>query len=195
MRIPSSIITTLRNGGVGVMPTDTVYGLVGIARSPEAVERIFKVRKRNIHKPFIILISHIDEIELFGVHLNVEDKKILGRIWPGPVSVVLPCGDKKFRYLHRGKKSLAFRLGKVSWLHSLIKKTGPLVAPSANPSGLPTASSIAMAKKYFKKDIDFYVAGKVLSGLPSTVIRLKNGKVIVEREGVISKTDIRKMVS
>lgn len=194
MRIPSSVISILHKGGIGVMPTDTVYGLVGRATSSQTVERIFRVRKRDPGKPFIILISHIDEIELFGIHLSTRERKILERIWPGPVSVILPCKDKNFHYLHRGKKSLAFRLGKVSWLHSLIKQTGPLVAPSANPAGLPTATSVAMAKRYFSKDVDFYVGGKMLTGLPSTVIHFEKGKVVVDREGVISETDIRKMV-
>ena len=51
------IVTTLRNGGVGVVPTDTIYGIVGSALNPKTVARIYKLRRRNPKKPMIILIG------------------------------------------------------------------------------------------------------------------------------------------
>ena len=173
------------------MPTDTLYGIVGSALNKKAVARIYKLRKRDLRKPMIILVSSIADIEKFGVILNPKSLILLRKLWPGKISVILPCPSKKFFYLHRGKKSLAFRMPAKKSLIELLKITGPLVAPSANWEGLPPAKTIKEAKKYFGdkvypeqgRRIDFYVDGGELKSLPSTLVELKNKKIILKREG------------
>jgi len=127
-----NIAEILKSGGIGVMPTDTIYGLVGSALSKKTVLRIYKVRQRDLRKPFIVLIGSLGDLKKFGVKLNPRHLAFLRKIWPGPVSVILPCTGREFYYLHRGTRSLAFRLPKDKGLINLLKKTGPLVAPSAN---------------------------------------------------------------
>lgn len=120
--IPAVIAETLKKGGVGVLPTDTLYGIVGRAFDKKAVDRIYALRKRNLKKPMIILIVRMGDAARFGVKLDSPTKKILGRVWPGKVSVVLPQSRdrgplvRKFKYLHRGARSLAFRLPEPAWL-------------------------------------------------------------------------------
>lgn len=184
----------LKSGGVGVMPTDTLYGLVGSAFSQDAVEKIFEIKKRDTKKPLIILISSFKDLEKFGIKLGKEQAKFLKKIWPGKVSVILSCKNKKFKYLHRGTNSLAFRFPAKKSLIEIIKKTGPLVAPSANPESLKPAENITEAKKYFGParnashgdaggdNVDFYLAGGNLKSEPSTLIEItKNGDVGVLR--------------
>jgi len=177
-------IGILKNGGVGVMPTDTIYGIVGSALSERSVKRIYKLRKRSSKKPMIILIGSIKDLGLFKIKLSRKQRKILGKLWPGKVSVVLPCKGKKFYYLHRGTQTLAFRLPKPKWLTSVLKKTGPLVAPSANLEGEKPASTAKEAKKYFRWQADFYWEKGKLNSKPSTLVSLKNGKVEILREGI-----------
>ena len=81
----------IKNNGVGVLPTDTLYGVVGSAFSKKAVARIYKLRKRNLKKPLIILIHSLADLSLFGVLPGVKDKKILRAFWPGKISVIIPC--------------------------------------------------------------------------------------------------------
>jgi len=177
------IVDILLRGGVGVLPTDTIYGIVGLALSKKAVARIYKLRKRNPKKPLIILISSLRDLKLFDIILNRETKKLLEKLWPGKVSVILPCRNKKFAYLHRGTKTLAFRLPKKRELTGLLKKAGPLVAPSANWEGHPPAKTAKAAKKYFGNKIDFYIDAGKLESLPSTLIEIKNGKINILRAG------------
>lgn len=179
------VITILNNEGVGVLPTDTVYGLAGQALSQKAVERIYKIKKRGLKKPFIILIKSIKDLGLFGVHVDTETAKILKKYWPGKVSVILPCGEERFFYLHRGSNTLAFRLPDKKALTDILKKTGPLAAPSANPEGEKPASTIKKAKKYFGKDSDFYADAGKLEALPSTLIKIMDGKIKVLRKGAV----------
>lgn len=177
------VAETIKKEGVGVLPTDTLFGLVGSAFSKEAILKIYKIKERNPKSPFIILISSIGDLEKFNIKLDENSKIFLQKNWPGKTSVIFDCPDKKFEYLHRGTKSLAFRFPNKSNLVNLIKKTGPLVAPSANPEKERPAQNITEAQKYFADQVDFYVLGKVSSNLPSTLIEIKNGKIKVLRKG------------
>ncbi len=179
------LVEVIKKGGVGVIPTDTIYGLVGKALSRKTVKRVYKLKQRNPKKPSIILISKIDDLKLFRIKLDENTKKFLQKYWPGKVSVILPCPYKKFSYLHRGTKTLAFRLPDYLELVDLLKKTGPLIAPSANPESEEPAKTIKEAKKYFGEKVDFYTDVGQLESLPSTLISIKDGKVEVLRQGEI----------
>ncbi|HET8575104.1 MAG TPA: L-threonylcarbamoyladenylate synthase [Candidatus Paceibacterota bacterium] len=178
----------LKKGGIGVLPTDTLYGLVGSAFLPEAVERIYEAKRRDKSKPLIVLLSNTQDLEWFGADVSSfwkEHEKRLAEIWPGKVSVLFPCNDEVFSYLHRETKEIAFRLPDVEFLRGLLAGTGPLVAPSANPEGLPPAKNIAEAKEYFGDRVDFYEDGGEMVSDPSTLIRFEGGEVKVLREGAV----------
>ncbi|MCX6753356.1 MAG: L-threonylcarbamoyladenylate synthase [Candidatus Nomurabacteria bacterium] len=180
--ILKGVIKSLKKDGIGIIPTDTLYGIVGSAFSKKAVEKIYKIKGRDENKPFIVLISSIKDLEKFGIQhpYKLEFVRMLEKFWPGKVSVILSCS--KYKYLHRGENAIAFRLPNKKSLIELIKKTGPLVAPSANPQGMIPASNIKEAKKYFGDNVDFYVAGGTLKSKPSTLIKInKNGEIEVLR--------------
>lgn len=182
----NKLIETLKNGRVAVMPTDTIYGIVGRALYASVVARIYEIRKRAPEKPCIILIGDISELEKFSVNLSTEQKEKIKEYWfdnSEPVSLILECDDESFSYLHRGTKTLAFRLPTLKELQDLLLKTGPLIAPSSNPEGLPPAKNIEEAKKYFGDEVDIYVNGGDLNGKPSKLIKLhKDGNVSIIRE-------------
>lgn len=178
------VIELLKAGGIGVMPTDTIYGIVGSALNPKTVEEIYTLRKRAPDKPMIILISAVADLKKFGIKLTQAQVDFLKKIWPNPVSIVLPCRQEKFSYLHRGKKSLAFRIPKNEMLLEILKRTGPLVAPSANFEGSSSAETVDEAKKYFGDRVSFYVNKGEIKSKPSTMIQVNNqGKLTVLREG------------
>lgn len=178
------IANILKNGGIAVIPTDTIYGIVGSALNQKTVERIYLLRKRSPEKPFIILISSINDLEKFDVKLSDKQKKFLEKNWPNPLSVILGVTNKKLAYLHRGTKSLAFRMPKDEVLLKLLTQTGPLVAPSANFEGEKPAETITEAKKYFKDNVDLYSDGNHTLASVSTLIDLNsNGVFKIVREG------------
>ena len=183
-----NLIKILRDGGVTVMPTDTVYGIVGSAGNKDTVERIYKIRKRSQEKPCIILIGDINELGKFSIKFSPAQKEKINEYWngDGAVSIIFDCVDDEFSYLHRGTKTLAFRLPALAPLRDLLLKTGPLVAPSANTEEVPPASpaqNIAEAKKYFGESVDLYVDGGTITGRASKVVRLhKDGTATILRE-------------
>jgi len=166
----------LAEGKIGVIPTDTIYGLVCSVFTPDSVEEIYKLKGRRPDKPLIVLIADKNDLIKFGITTDKSVEKVCDKYWPGPVSVVLPCKGKSFAYIHRGSETIAFRLPKPKWLRDLLSETGPLVAPSANPEGQPPAKNIKEAKLYFANRVAFYVDGGELDSPPSTVISLVDGK-------------------
>lgn len=177
------IIETIKAGGVGVIPTDTMYGIVGSALSKKTVERIYNVRKRTSSKPLIILISKIGDLKIFDIKVDTELEKKLKKLWPNKVSVILPCKQKRFEYLHRGTNRLAFRLPKDKKLREFISKTGPIVAPSANTEGDKPSKNIKQAEKYFGANVDFYLDKGDMSVVPSTIVEIENGEMKIVRKG------------
>ena len=178
-----NLIKVLLENGVVIMPTDTIYGIVGKAQNEQIVNRIYATRQRNPEKPCIILIGNTKELEKFSIILSEKQKQKIFEYWPGPVSIILDCPDDSFAYLHRGTKTLAFRLPASQALRNLLLKTGPLIAPSANPEGFSPAWSIEEAKKYFGNSVDLYIDGGKIESKASKLIKLENNSsVAVLRE-------------
>ncbi|MFA5047646.1 MAG: L-threonylcarbamoyladenylate synthase [Patescibacteria group bacterium] len=185
MKTKNQIIKILKSGGIGIMPTDTIYGLLGLATNKKTVQRIYQIKKRQPDKPSIILIGSLADLKLFNIKVDSATQNILKKIWPGQVSVVLPCPSAKWSYLHRGTKTLAFRLPQKKSLREVLVKTGPLIAPSANPEGLSPANNPAEAKKYFSAAVDFYYGRGSLIAPPSTLIKITNGQIEILRPGAV----------
>lgn len=182
------IVKQLQNGDIGVIPTDTLYGIVGRADIPATVERIYATRGRNPHKPCIVLIPSFDALALFSISVphNIESFLIDNFLWPGMVSVVFDAPHAEQMHLTRGTGSIAFRMPHPPALRELLKQTGPLIAPSANKEGEPPAQTVTEARAVFGSEVDFYVDGGTLTGEASTLISILNGEIQILRQGVVS---------
>ncbi len=179
-----SLVAVLQQGGVAIIPTDTIYGIVGLAFRKSTVLRIRRLRKRNRKKPLVVLIPSLDALTRFGIRLGVVKKPVmrfLKKTWPGRISVALPVPGKKFDYLHRGTGFIAFRVPQKKQLRELLKKTGPLVAPSANLEGKLPATTIREAKKYFGTQVDWYEDGGKVERKASTLVKIINGTPVMIR--------------
>jgi L-threonylcarbamoyladenylate synthase len=169
-------------GAVGVLPTDTVYGLVARASDEAAVKRLYELKLRE-GKPGTIIAASIEQLEALG--LKHRYLKAVEQFWPGAVSVIIPCG-LELSYLHDGVGSLAVRIPADENLQKLLQQTGPLLTSSANHPDQPIAMTIHETKQYFKDNVDFYEDGGDLSGRqPSTIIRIVDDAVEVIRQGAV----------
>ncbi|MFZ1735418.1 MAG: L-threonylcarbamoyladenylate synthase [Candidatus Moraniibacteriota bacterium] len=173
----------IARGDIGILPTDTLYGFVASARSPHAVERLYRARGRDKRKPCIVLIEQLVDVEYFDVSFSPQVELMLQNFWPGAVSVIFPDISERFSYLHRGTETLAFRVPDSVELRNFLRKSGPIVAPSANPEGLKPAKTIDEARRYFERSADFFVDGGILSGEPSTLVRIEGEKCRLLRQG------------
>lgn len=173
------VISVLNNGGIVVLRTDTIYGILARAEDQAAVERIYALKGRQAHKPFIQLITEPEQA--FGnTDLLVQYAE---EYRDRPTSIIVETPDAP-QHLVRDGTSIGYRFEREGLLHDVIEQTGPLVAPSANPEGLPTARTIAEAKAYFGDKVDLYIdGGEVPAGAaPSRIVKIHtDGSVTVLR--------------
>lgn len=178
----NEVATKITSGQVGVIPTDTVYGLVCSAHDPAAIKRVYMLKHRE-NKPGTLVAANIDQLVALGIPRRYL--KAVEQYWPNAISIVIPVGTL-LPELHQGKGSLAVRIPKDTQLQELLVVSGPLLTTSANDPGQPTATTVAMAKNYFGDTVDFYLDGGDMSGRePSTIIRVIDDAVEVLREGAV----------
>jgi L-threonylcarbamoyladenylate synthase len=173
----------LQTGVVGVIPTDTVYGLVARATDQSAVARLYGLKRRE-SKPGTLIAANIDQ--LVGLGLKRRYLVAVEHFWPGAVSVIIPATDPSLLYLHQGQQSLAVRVPADKVLLALLQQTGPLLTTSANKPGQPPAENIDQAKNYFGGKVDFYMDGGNFSNhQPSTILQVVDDAINVVRQGAV----------
>lgn len=176
-------IELIKAGKVGVMPTDTVYGLVARAADPMAVARMYVLKQRD-HKPGTVIAASAEQLVELGVPKSHLDK--VSKWWPNPLSVETPLGDN-LSYLHQDTGRQGFRVVADETVRGVLEQTGPLVTSSANHPGKPGSVTVQEAIDYFGDAVDFYVDGGDLSGrAPSTIIKINDDDSIeIIREGAV----------
>lgn len=175
-----AVVKLLQEGAVGVLPTDTVYGLVCRAADRAAVTRLYALKARD-HKPGTLIASSIDQ--LVGLGIPRRYLVPVKQFWPGAVSVETP---HHIDYLTQSTGRQGIRIPDHPELLALLEKTGPLQTTSANQPGEPPSTNIAEAEQYFGEAVDFYVDGGDLSGrLPSTIVRVIDDAIEVVRQGSV----------
>ncbi len=178
-----NLIKTILKGDFAIIPTDTILGIVCSALNKDGVEKLYSIRERDTHKPFIILISSFDELLKFDISLSELQKNKIIVFSDKPTSFVLDIENKDLNYLHRGKNSLAFRVPKNKNLAHFLREVGPIVAPSANTVGNPVAKNENEAREYFGDKVSFYSKFLPIGGTPSRIVHLyKDGSVSIIRE-------------
>jgi len=177
------LIKLLKQGAVGVLPTDTVYGLVCRADDIKAVARLYKLKNRE-NKPGTIVASSLDQLTSLGIKRNYL--KAVEQFWPGPVSIVVPFSDPNSKHLRLNLPDIAVRIPADKPFVALLYKVGPLLTSSANATSKLPANTIQEAEVYFEGGVDFYVDGGSLKDRQSsTVIRIVDDAVEVLREGAV----------
>lgn len=175
------LVQLFKDGKVGVIPTDTVYGLVCSASNKQAVDRLYGLKNRE-NKPGTIIASSIDQL----VELGIKRRYLTAveQFWPNPLSIEIP---HQIEYLNQGTGRQAFRIPANQEIIALLQQTGPLQTTSANHPGEPEATTTVAAQEYFGDKVDFYVDGGDLSDRkPSTLIRIVDDAIEVLRKGAVN---------
>ncbi len=183
------IVKYLRQGKIGLFPTDTVYGICCRMDNERSVERIFNIKKRDQNKPFLILGSGFDFISKY-IYLDRDKikKDIIDKYWPGPLTVVFKSRKENVPdIVNSFKDTIAVRIPDYEYLREVISNLGvPIVAPSANISGLDAPSEYGLVDERIINAVDFVVLGECKMGKPSTIIDCSGGPVTLIREGAVS---------
>lgn len=181
-------------------PTETVYGFGG-AVDRESVASLIEMKGRPPNKPFLLIVASSDMITRLGLHLTSFASQLAARFWPGPLTLVLPGGERRVPEQLRGPEGgIAVRWTPHRGLSRLVQAYGePITSTSANRPGVPPATSAGdivdqWSEELLRGRLRVLDGGTLVSSQPSTVVDCTGRRPRVIRPGAISAEALRKSV-
>ncbi len=181
-------IKILKKGGIGIFPTDTVFGIGCRLDIEQSIQRIFSVRHRPAEKAVIALVSSVAMAQeyLLPIPQRVQEK-LISPYWPGGLTIVLPCQTEKVPPSARANRNtLAVRQTNNPVLLEILRELRvPLIAPSANVSGGKVPINFTDIDKELLQNVDFAINEPTGGSGVSTIIDCSVNPWKIIREGVV----------
>lgn len=183
----NNVIEVIKQGGVVIMPTDTIYGIVGDATNELVIKKVFDLKKRERSKAMLILVSDVDMLNEYVECIGDDAKKLINSFWPGPLTIIFKKRNVS-DLLTGGIDTVGIRCPKDDRLLNIIKSLGkPILSTSVNVSGTLQATSIDLVDESILSNVDLIIDDGICEGVASTIVGLDN-KIL--REGEIKEKDI-----
>jgi L-threonylcarbamoyladenylate synthase len=185
-------VQVLTEGGMVVVPTDTVYGLAAALNRPEAIENIYRVKGRPPERPIALLVDRIDDVLQVAADLPEPARRLMERFWPGGLTLTLPRKSDVPDIVTAGGPTVAVRLPDHPTPRAIIRRLGaPLPTTSANRSGAPSPTTAEEARAQLNGAVPLVLdAGPAPGGTDSTVLDLCADQPRVLRVGAVSVAEL-----
>lgn len=194
-QVAQKAAAVLREGGLLVVPTETVYGLAADASNPAAIEKIYQVKGRSFDKPLAVAIFERALLKDLVSEIPPSAAALMDRYWPGPLTLIFPKGEVVQSTITRGLKGVGIRFPDDDLLLAIMREFGaPIVLTSANISGDPSpviADQVSEIDDLVDMVID---SGRTRLGRESTVLDLTVSPAAVLREGAIPADQIKDFI-
>jgi L-threonylcarbamoyladenylate synthase len=176
----------LREGGVVLLPTDTVYGLAVDPTVPGATQRLFDLKGRGRDVPIAVLVADAEQAwSVAATPVSDAARSLAARFWPGAVTIIVARADGWPADLGDDAGTVGLRCPDADLVRSLCREVGPLATTSANRHGHPTPPTAVVAARDLP-GVDLVIDGGELSGMASTVVDCTIDPPRVVREGAVS---------
>lgn len=188
------VVEALSSGRVVALPTETVYGLAARADLRQAVEAIFRAKDRPADNPLIVHAADTESALSLGTSVPDYARRLAELFWPGPVSLVLRSA-REWPWVQAGHPTIAVRVPEPAYLREVIRRVGPLAAPSANRSGRPSPTSAEHCLRDLSGRIPLIVdGGPSPGGVESTVIDCTGSEPAILRPGPVTAEALREAI-
>jgi len=175
-------VDVLRNGGVLVYPTDTIYGFGCDIFAPEAIDRIYKIKQKK-SKQFSSICNDLTEIAKYAI-VSDYAYRVMKKLLPGPYTFVFKATKMVPKEIVPDKKTVAIRIPDNKVCLELVKQLGhPIITTSVNLSSEPHYSDPLEIEKEFGDKVDLVIDAGILSADPSSVIDLSGDQPVIIRKG------------
>ena len=186
----------LENGGVVLVPTDTVYGLAVSPLRDDAVDRLFAIKQRPRHRNLPVMVADASGLEALGVAVNDKARLLLAsELMPGPLTLVLGFGAAGPVSWLDGRPEVAIRVPADRFMLKLLVATGPLLVTSANLHDRPTLGTVREILEQLVLAPALAVDGGLREAVPSTLVNCAVDPPAVEREGVVDRARIEEILT
>lgn len=187
----------IKQGGIVVFPTETVYGIGTNGLNESAIRKLFEVKNRPLNKPISLLVSDIEMIKEYTTNITDLEYKIIEKFFPGPLTIVLKKKNSIPNILTSQGTTVGIRMPDSEIARKLIDLVGvPIATSSANISGNASEIDVQSVIEDLGEKVDCYIdGGKSKIGMGSTVIEVVNNEIKILREGSITKKEIMEKCS
>jgi len=184
----------LKDGAVGIFPTDTVYGIGCDALNISALKKLYEFKRRNMNKPICVLVSNTEMLSKFITNINSIERKLIEYFWPGALTIIFDKTDIFPNILTAGLPTVGIRMPNNKICLELIDALStPIATSSANIANeLPANKIDDKLKESFENKVNFIIDDGIIDSIPSTIVRVENNEIIILRKGSILKEDIEK---
>lgn len=178
-------VDIIKNGGIVIFPTDTVYGIGCNVFNENAIKKIFEIKNRKYNKPINVLCSNIKDIHNLALELKEKEKEIIDKYMPGACTLIVNKKKEISNLLTAGLNTVGLRIPDNNIAIELISKCGiPIATTSANISGKMDNVEIGNIFEEFRDKVDIIIdGGKSKIGVPSTIVEVERDKIKVLRQG------------
>ncbi|RAP36886.1 threonylcarbamoyl-AMP synthase [Candidatus Marinamargulisbacteria bacterium SCGC AAA071-K20] len=180
------IVEQIKNGDVGVLPFDTIPGLVGRC-TKECAERLFEIKGREVNNPMLVIIPSLEHLAPLVKEVSPQQQALIETHWPGPLTLIFEKSENVPSEITGGKPTIAIRFPEYVPLNILLNKLNePIISTSANTSGNPAPKTILEVEDTLKDNCDFYLDGfECLYQDESTVVECIDGENKIHRQGIV----------
>ena len=180
------VIEKIKQGSLFVYPTETIYGIGGIATN-DVKEKIYGAKRREPENPLILIGGNLGLFSSFNIVFNKKAEILAETFWPGRLTLILPVADSK--------EKMSIRVSDHPFLQMMTEYVKlPLYSTSANISGTKYVNDPDVIYNVFSDKIDMMIDDSVLpQSSPSTVVDVSDNKMIIVREGTISSNEIKEV--
>lgn len=189
------IAEIIKKGGIGIVPTETVYGIGANGLDEKAVEKIYLAKGRKQDNPINLLVNNIEMVEKVAKNITELEYKLMKTFFPGPFTIILNKKDIVPNIVTANQNTVGVRMPKNDIALKLIEYAGvPIAAPSANISGKPSGTDFKDIYNDFKDKVDFMIdGGESNIGIESTIVKVIDNIPHILRPGSITAEEIEKI--
>ncbi len=182
----------LKAGGIGIFPTDTVYGIGCSAFNDKAIKKLFFLKERTYTKPINVLISRKDMLSDLVETISLEEQKLIDHFWPGALTIIFHKKKDISNLLTSNLSTIGIRIPNNSIALELLNQVNiPIATTSANISGKSAGINLSNFYDEFNHKVDFMIDdGNSYIGIASTIVQVIDGVPNILREGSITKEQI-----
>lgn len=187
-------VRCLRDGGVVLVPTDTVYGLAVHPELPEAAERLFVLKQRPKAVNLPVMVASPEWLPMLGVRINDPARRLLEAFVPGRLTLALGVSAQDAPDWLAERREVAVRIPREDVLTAILSATGPLLVTSANLHAQPTEETVESILAGLGDRPDLVIDGGRRATVPSTLVNCNLPVPVVERVGAISREEIERVL-
>jgi len=181
------ITKLLNKGKIVITPTDTIYGIMGDSTNEDVINKIYKIKKRPLTKPLILLMDSYEMIKKYTKKISDKEEKLIKEFMPGLVTIILEKNDKVNNLITANTNYVAIRIPNNQELLKIINKLGkPIISTSANISEKIPITNINQLDKEIKDNVDYIYDNGEITNQASTIVKFENTKLLVLREGSLT---------